>query len=46
VYFLVFGMGVYYMMKLMRRGPSLQAEHVDDPEYPGLSNRALSQSFR
>jgi len=46
VYFLVFGMGVYYMMKLMRRGPSLQTEHVDDPEYPGLSNRALSQSFK
>ncbi len=46
VYILVFGMGVYYMMKLMRRGPSSETEHVDDPEYPGLSNRALSQSFK
>jgi cytochrome d ubiquinol oxidase subunit I len=46
VYFLVFGMGAYYMMKLMRRGPSLEKEHVDDPAHPGLSNRALSQSFK
>jgi len=46
VYPLVFGMGAYYMIKLMRRGPSLDAEHVGHPEHPGLSNRALSQSFK
>lgn len=42
VYFVVFGTGVYYMMKLMRKGP---AEHVDDDDHsrknPGLHNRAL-----
>jgi len=46
VYFLVFGMGVYYMLKLMARGPQPHAEHDEDPEHPGLSNRALSKSFR
>ena len=41
VYFLVFGMGIYYMLKMMKRGPE---EHVDRPEsrqHPLLRNRAL-----
>ncbi len=45
VYVLVFGVGVYYMMKLMKRGPTAEAEHGLAPKYPGLNKRALSQSF-
>lgn len=47
VYCLVFGTGVYYMLKLMRRGPQPEPAHDDDaPLHPGLHNRPLSQSFR
>ncbi|WP_447777931.1 cytochrome ubiquinol oxidase subunit I [Variovorax boronicumulans] len=42
VYFAVFGMGVYYMLKLMRRGPTPHAEAPASHEHPGLSNRALN----
>jgi cytochrome d ubiquinol oxidase subunit I len=45
VYFLVFGMGVYYMLKMMKRGPE---EHRDQREFqrdsrqhPVLRNRPL-----
>jgi cytochrome d ubiquinol oxidase subunit I len=41
VYFLVFGMGFYYMMKMMKRGPE---EHIDrgkSRRYPVLTNRPL-----
>jgi len=41
VYFMVFGMGVYYMLKLMKRGPTPRADASGQREYPGLSNRAL-----
>lgn len=41
VYFLVFGVGVYYMMKLMRRGPVAHTEHGQPMQHPGLHNRAL-----
>lgn len=30
VYFLVFGTGVYYMLKLMRKGPALPGDTPDD----------------
>lgn len=45
VYFLVFGMGVYYMLKLMAKGPQPHAEHDDSHEHPGLSRRPLSATF-
>ncbi|WP_343547750.1 cytochrome ubiquinol oxidase subunit I [Ralstonia sp.] len=42
VYFAVFGMGVYYMLKLMRRGPVAEADaHGKSLEHPELHNRAL-----
>jgi cytochrome d ubiquinol oxidase subunit I len=42
VYFAVFGMGVYYMLKLMRRGPVAQADaHSTARKHPELHNRAL-----
>lgn len=42
VYFVVFGMGVYYMLKLMRRGPMAQADaHGESRKHPELHNRAL-----
>jgi len=43
VYFMVFGVGVYYMLKLMRQGPTAHAhEHVDpSPEHPGLHPRGM-----
>jgi cytochrome d ubiquinol oxidase subunit I len=46
VYFLVFGTGVYYMLKLMRKGPT--ADHGDghgdgQTAHPVLHNRALSR---
>ncbi|AJP56278.1 hypothetical protein UC34_03225 [Pandoraea vervacti] len=45
VYFLVFGMGVYYMLKLMKQGPSERAEYFVRLKHPGLNNRALSEPF-
>jgi cytochrome d ubiquinol oxidase subunit I len=44
VYCLVFGTGVFYMLKLMARGP-IDSEPVSSTDHPGLSNRALAQSF-
>lgn len=42
VYFAVFGMGVYYMLKLMRRGPMAEADaHGESLKHPELHNRAL-----
>jgi len=42
VYFVVFGTGVYYMMKIMRRGPVPQADmHSETMKHPELHNRAL-----
>lgn len=41
VYFLVFGTGVYYMLKLMRRGPTVQVEDTHSRKHPGLRNRSL-----
>jgi cytochrome d ubiquinol oxidase subunit I len=45
VYFLVFGAGVYYMLKLMKSGPMAGLEQGIAPKHPGLNKRALSQSF-
>ena len=42
VYFLVFGMGVYYMMKLMTRGPVLNSHAAASLRHPGLRSRALA----
>ena len=42
VYFLVFGTGIYYMMKLMKHGPAAQAGYIELHRHPGLRNRALS----
>ncbi|MCO5401640.1 cytochrome ubiquinol oxidase subunit I [Ralstonia soli] len=41
VYFAVFGMGVYYMLKLMRRGPVEADAHGESRKHPELHNRAL-----
>ncbi|WP_186118967.1 cytochrome ubiquinol oxidase subunit I [Burkholderia gladioli] len=42
VYFLVFGTGVYYMLKLMRKGPSIGHDE-SQAAHPVLQNRALSR---
>jgi cytochrome d ubiquinol oxidase subunit I len=44
VYALVFGSGLYYMVRLMKSGPVGQPEHVDPRRYPGLNKLALSES--
>ncbi|WP_322051632.1 cytochrome ubiquinol oxidase subunit I [Paraburkholderia bannensis] len=41
VYFLVFGTGVYYMLKMMKKGPATGVESMESLKYPGLHNRAL-----
>jgi cytochrome d ubiquinol oxidase subunit I len=41
VYFLVFGMGVYYMLKMMNKGPGAGLETRESLKYPELHNRAL-----
>jgi len=41
VYFLVFGTGVYYMLKMMKKGPEAGLETRESLKYPGLHNRAL-----
>ena len=41
VYFLVFGTGVYYMLKMMKAGPSAGLETRESLKYPGLHNRAM-----
>ena len=37
VYFLVFGTGIYYMMKLMKRGPAAQAGYIELHRHPGCA---------
>jgi cytochrome d ubiquinol oxidase subunit I len=44
VYALVFGTGIFYMLKLMARGPVL-SEQLSPTNHPALSNRPLLQSF-
>ena len=44
VFCLVFGTGVFYMLKLMARGP-IDSEPVSSTGHPALSHRALAQSF-
>jgi cytochrome d ubiquinol oxidase subunit I len=41
VYFLVFGMGVYYMLKMMKRGPEPHVDGREHLKHPVLRNRAL-----
>ena len=41
VYFLVFGTGVYYMLKMMSKGPGEGIESTESLRHPGLHNRAL-----
>jgi cytochrome d ubiquinol oxidase subunit I len=41
VYFLVFGVGVYYMLMLMKRGPEEHIEVREQRKHPVLHNRAL-----
>jgi cytochrome bd ubiquinol oxidase subunit I len=41
VYFLVFGTGVYYMLKMMKKGPAEGIEGPESLKYPGLHNRTL-----
>jgi cytochrome d ubiquinol oxidase subunit I len=41
VYFLVFGTGVYYMLKMMKKGPATGVESIESLKHPGLHNRAL-----
>jgi cytochrome d ubiquinol oxidase subunit I len=41
VYFVVFGTGVYYMLKLMKQGPVAHGELAQSRAHPGLRNRAL-----
>ena len=36
VYFVVFGVGIYYMLKLMKQGPSFS--HVDTLEATGVGH--------
>jgi cytochrome d ubiquinol oxidase subunit I len=45
VYLLVFGAGVYYMLKMMAQGPQPRVEHIDHSVRPSLSNRDQFQSF-
>jgi cytochrome d ubiquinol oxidase subunit I len=44
-YVMVFGAGVYYMLKLMAEGPQPHVEHIDHSVRPSLSNRDQFQSF-
>jgi cytochrome d ubiquinol oxidase subunit I len=41
VYFVVFGTGTYYMLRLMKRGPVEHGDTAQAREHPGLHNRAL-----
>jgi cytochrome d ubiquinol oxidase subunit I len=41
VYFVVFGTGIYYMLKLMKHGPVSHGELTQSRGHPGLRNRAL-----
>lgn len=42
VYFAVFGTGIYYMLKLMKKGPSPDPHHVPEPaQHPALESNAM-----
>jgi cytochrome d ubiquinol oxidase subunit I len=41
VYFLVFGTGIYYMLRMMRRGPEGHLGEDELRKHPMLNNRAL-----
>ncbi|HGO6088779.1 cytochrome ubiquinol oxidase subunit I [Burkholderia cepacia] len=42
VYFLVFGTGIYYMLKMMKVGPASDVKRTESSQYPGLKNRPLN----
>jgi cytochrome d ubiquinol oxidase subunit I len=46
VYSLVFGTGVFYMLRLMARGPVGVDEQVKTTAHPVLTSRPLAQSFK
>jgi cytochrome bd ubiquinol oxidase subunit I len=37
----VFGTGIYYMLKMMKKGPAEGIESRESLKYPGLHNRTL-----
>lgn len=41
VYFVVFGAGIYYMLKMMKKGPDVYIASPESMKYPGLRNRVL-----
>ena len=42
VYFVVFGTGIYYMLKLMKKGPSANPHHIEKPApHPALESNAM-----
>jgi len=41
VYFVVFGAGIFYMLKMMKKGPELYVVSPESMKYPGLHNRVL-----
>jgi cytochrome d ubiquinol oxidase subunit I len=43
VYFLVFGTGIYYMLKLMKKGPSEDAHHAPRAQHPALESNPMYQ---
>ena len=45
VYTMVFGAGVYYMFKLMAKGPQPHDANEEDRPHPGLSKSVLSKTF-
>jgi cytochrome d ubiquinol oxidase subunit I len=46
VYSLVFGTGVFYMLRLMARGPVGSAEQIKTAVHPVLTSRPLAQAFK
>jgi len=42
VYFLVFGTGIYYLLKLLRTGPALPGKTSHAPHEPRLARPALA----
>jgi cytochrome bd ubiquinol oxidase subunit I len=41
VYSIVFGTGIYYLLKLLRHGPALPGSHTEAPTLPGGAHRPL-----
>ncbi|ASL47796.1 Cytochrome bd-II ubiquinol oxidase subunit 1 [Burkholderia sp. AD24] len=41
VYFLVFGTGAFYMLRMMKRGPEARVDNDGQRRHPVLNNRAL-----